>query len=503
MTAQEQLTDRVVLFVWDGMRPDLISAELTPNLWHLQQTGSTYHRAVGVFPSVTRPTTSSVSTAVLPGTHGLLGNLVVGPAGDRAPLDTADPAALERLRAVNQGRVLPTTTLAEATTHAGKRFVSLGSGSHGQLVLLDPEGVGTRIHVDFTNPPELLQELTARFGTPPTKAIPVNPANDWLNQVFTDYVLPELQPAVVVMWQCEPDASQHASGLGSSAATAAIQGNDARLGRALAAIAASGVPTTVIVASDHGHSTVNGMVQTKAALGEAGFGTALADGQIHIAEQTLMVEVGPEYATLRDQIGNWLVAQPWAELVIAWDTTVPAPAGALTPDQVYTADALRNFALRPTFSYSHAWDAATNEHAIPGGSYAGFAASMADFAQLQGPIVGLNRLTSTHGTFSPYDQRTVLTLHGPGIRQGAPDLPAGVIDLAPTILALLGLPPLPEATGRPLAESFDNGPDPASIAVTTSTITTLNSGPVQRHQVGETPYLESSIAAPVGAGATK
>ncbi|MFN8538816.1 MAG: hypothetical protein U0232_15240 [Thermomicrobiales bacterium] len=66
---------------------------------------------------------------------------------------------------------------------------------------------------------------------------------------------------------------------------------------------------------------------------------------------------------------------------------------------------------------------------------------MADFARLQGPIVGLNRLTATHGTISPRDQRTVLVLSGEGIRPGTPDHPAAVIDIAPTILALLGLPP--------------------------------------------------------------
>ncbi|MDQ6906600.1 MAG: alkaline phosphatase family protein, partial [Chloroflexota bacterium] len=52
-------SQRVILIVWDGMRPDRVSAELTPNLHAFAAESAVYRRAVGVFPSVTRPTTSS------------------------------------------------------------------------------------------------------------------------------------------------------------------------------------------------------------------------------------------------------------------------------------------------------------------------------------------------------------------------------------------------------------------------------------------------------------
>ncbi len=67
----------------------------------------------------------------------------------------------------------------------------------------------------------------------------------------------------------------------------------------------------------------------------------------------------------------------------------------------------------------------------------------------------------------------MLVLGGAGIRSGTPDVPAGVVDIAPTILALLGLPPLPEADGRALTESFTDGPAPESVAVQTETLATL------------------------------
>lgn len=480
-------SQRVILIVWDGMRPDFVTGELTPNLCALAGAGARYRRAVGIFPSVTRPTTSSVSTGAYPAGHGVLSNLFAGPPGDRALIDTGDRLALERLRAVNDGRLLPLTTLAEAVAAAGKRVVVLGSGSTGQVALLDPERAGTTIHVAFTEPEPLMATLTDRFGPVPPKAIPVNAANDWLHGVLTEYVLPELAPDLAIAWFCEPDASQHAAGLGAVPSLEAIRANDARLGRLVAAVDASGVPTTIVVASDHGHSTVVGMVRTAESLREAGFGDALDRGQIILGEQAIHVEDGPDAAGLRDAIGGWLVGQPWVGALFDWRNG-SARAGALTPGAVWGERARSALAHAPTFTYSHAWTEEPNVHGAAGSAFAGFTAGLADFARLQGPIVGLNRLTSTHGTIGPRDQRTVLVLRGAGIRPGEPELPAGVIDLAPTILALLGLPPLPDADGRILTEALTDGATPE---VASEVIATVASGTLRRHRVGATAYLDT------------
>ena len=491
----ETATERVIVLVWDGMRPDFVTEELTPHLCALARGGSRYRRATGVFPSVTRPTTSSVSTGTYPATHGVIGNLFIGPPEDRAALDTGDRHALERLRTINGGRMLPVQTLAEAVAAGGKRIVVLGSGTTGQAPLLDPERAGTTIHVGFTQPEELMASLMERFGPPPAKSIPVNPTNDWLNRVLIEYVLPDLTPDVAIMWQCEPDASQHAVGLGAPATLDAIRGNDARLGQLLAAVAASGVPTTIIVASDHGHNTVTGMVRMQEGLADAGFTEDLAEGRILIAEQAITIEPGPHAADLRAAVGAWLAAQPWIGALIAWEPD-GAPDGALPPSAIYGPRERVGLPHAPTFTFSHAWDAAPNEHGAPGSANAGFVASMADFARLQGAIVGLNRLTATHGTLSPYDQNTVLILSGARIQPGEPDLPAGVIDLAPTVLALLGLPPLPDADGRALTESFTDGPLASSVAVETTEVAILPGGTLLRHMVGDTAYIDTGLPRP-------
>ena len=485
-------SQRVILIVWDGMRPDRVSAELTPNLHAFAAESAVYRRAVGVFPSVTRPTTSSVSTGAYPAGHGVLGNLFIGPPGDRTPIDTGARADLERLRAVNGGRILRLPTLAEALAGAGKRLVVMSSGTTGQATLLDPERTATTIHTEFTWPEPLMETLAERFGPPPAKAIPVQAAHEWLTNVLLEYVLPDVAPDVVLMWLCEPDASQHARGLGSAEAQDATRGNDDRLGRILAAVAASDVPTTVIVASDHGHSTVTGMVQVGDALQGAGFGAAVFRKQICTSDSMLLIEDGPDAVTLRDDVGAWLREQSWVGTFVDWSRR-EATDGIVTPAFVWNGRDPSSLPYAPTFTYSYAWNDAPNAHGVPGSALTGYTAALADFERLQGPVIGLNRLTSTHGTLSPRDQRTVLIVGGNNIRPGALDVPAGVVDIAPTILALLGLPPLPDADGRVLAEAFAAGPLPASVEVRSEPPLAVPSGTVQRHWIGTTAYLETTF----------
>ncbi|MFN8538815.1 MAG: alkaline phosphatase family protein [Thermomicrobiales bacterium] len=364
-------TQRVILIVWDGMRPDFVTEELTPNLWALAKSGARYRRAVGIFPSVTRPTTSSVSTGSYPAAHGVLSNIFVGPPGDRALIDTGDRESLERLRAINAGRMLPLPTLAEAVAAAGKTIVVMGSGSNGQVVLLDPERVGTTIHTNFTIPESLMGTLTERFGPVPAKAIPVNEANDWLNRVLTDYVLPELAPDVAIMWMYEPDASQHAVGLGAEATLAAIRGNDARLEK----LARDGGG---VGRADDGDRGLGPRAQHGGGDGahggmrcaRRGVAEALDRGQILLGEQAIHVEDGPNAAELRDALGEWLAAQSWVGVLFDWRNG-EAPAGALAPSATWGDRERPTLVHAPTFSYSHAWTEEPNVHGAPGSALRG------------------------------------------------------------------------------------------------------------------------------------
>lgn len=58
----------------------------------------------------------------------------------------------------------------------------------------------------------------------------------------------------------------------------------------------------------------------------------------------------------------------------------------------------------------------------------------------------------------------VLVLAGPGIRKGVTLSDASILDITPTLLALMGLPVAKDMTGKVVAEAFEGVPAPAEIA---------------------------------------
>ncbi|MCH7956146.1 MAG: alkaline phosphatase family protein, partial [Proteobacteria bacterium] len=64
---------RAVLVVCDGLRADMVTPGLTPNLAHLAGRSRVFANHRSVFPSTTRTTSASIATGCLPGRHGLEG----------------------------------------------------------------------------------------------------------------------------------------------------------------------------------------------------------------------------------------------------------------------------------------------------------------------------------------------------------------------------------------------------------------------------------------------
>jgi arylsulfatase A-like enzyme len=71
-----------------------------------------------------------------------------------------------------------------------------------------------------------------------------------------------------------------------------------------------------------------------------------------------------------------------------------------------------------------------------------------------------------HGSSSPYDIHNALIAAGPDFREHAvSEVPTSNVDIAPTLLRLLGLPPAPTMTGRVVSEGLRDGPAISSVAV--------------------------------------
>jgi arylsulfatase A-like enzyme len=110
----------------------------------------------------------------------------------------------------------------------------------------------------------------------------------------------------------------------------------------------------------------------------------------------------------------------------------------------------------------------------------------------------------THATLSRFDMHNTLIAAGPDFHRGKmTDLPSGNVDLAPTILRILGIKPAQTLDGRVLSEAMVNI-DPATqgLKPETKTIKAAKDFPsgtwqqsLQISRVGSTLYLDEGNGA--------
>ncbi len=85
-SSSENINRKVIIFVWDGLRPDSISASTTPNLWDLGKNGVFFNKNHATYPTFTMMNSSSFNTGDFPDKVGFYGNTVYVPraAGNNA-----------------------------------------------------------------------------------------------------------------------------------------------------------------------------------------------------------------------------------------------------------------------------------------------------------------------------------------------------------------------------------------------------------------------------------
>lgn len=305
---------RIIVFVWDGMRPDAISAQDTPNLLALSQRGVFFTDNHSTYPTFTMANASSFATGAFPGPIGFYGNSFYAPGGEglnargqaadfQDPIYTEDHAVLRDLDRHEDGALLQVPTLLATAHRAGLTTAVIGKSGPaflqdyklpdvgGNNVLLDENtvlplafarelqaaGYPLPAHVVHTYDPAQLQ-LREDNGAPTAAGKLVTlkdgvtsdataagettpgPANAWMMKVYLDEVLPKHRPDVSVVWLRNPDTTQHQYGVGSPEFHRALQAQDALLGQLQAKLRELGMArdTDLIVVSDHGHSNVAG-----------------------------------------------------------------------------------------------------------------------------------------------------------------------------------------------------------------------------------------------------
>src|SRR5229473_369120 len=65
----------MILMIWDGLRPDLVTQRDTPNLFRMTREGVRFDRHHSIFPTLTMVNATALATGAPPGINGLEGNV--------------------------------------------------------------------------------------------------------------------------------------------------------------------------------------------------------------------------------------------------------------------------------------------------------------------------------------------------------------------------------------------------------------------------------------------
>lgn len=475
---------RILIVVFDALRPEFVTPDLMPNLHAFATGGVWYRNSHAAFFTETRVNQSVVTTGCMPARHGIVANKFFAPEvmPDRV-LDTGDDRLLEMAFANVQGRLLDVPTLGERLMEHGVRYASFSAGTSGGGRLINHSAArdGTfrfaMRRQEAACPPDAYDSLVARIGPMPEYGLPATQWISWAVDAYLDYVETVIRPDVMLLWLCEPDETFHKLGIGAPEALKTIRHADAEFGRILArhAGALESGELNIIAMSDHGQITLAGEpLDLVARLREAGFAAgAQPDAGVDFVvvpgnAAGIWAADGDEAAI--DRLVSWLRARDWCGPLF----TKSGCAGTLTLDHLGL-----DHARAPDIAMAFKSDDTKNAFGRHGQTR----------HDAPYPVGG-----GCHGGLSRYELHNFLSLGGQAFRTRTTlDVPAGNVDITPTVLALLGCNVPAGFDGRALTEAFRDGPHATELDWTDDIIASPNdTGPATYLSVtdlGHTRYI--------------
>jgi predicted AlkP superfamily pyrophosphatase or phosphodiesterase len=410
----------VLMVSIDGLRPgDVIEAEQrglkVPNLRRLLDEGAHAEGVIGVLPTVTYPSHTTLLTGASPAAHGIVNNT------------TFDP------QQINQGgwywyaSDIKVPTLWSAAGAAG-----LSVGNVHWPVSVGAEGIAWNLaqvwrtgHADDAklvaalSTAGLIPELEADTGLVYAQGIDESIEGDENRGAFALSLIRRHRPDFLTVYFTALDHQQHQDGPDTPGARAVLERIDALVGKVMAAELAAHGDATIALVSDHGFEPIGHETSLFRAFIDAGLIRLGSDGKVAgwdampwpSGGSVAVVLARPEDAALEAQVGALLRR-------LAAD---PANGIAAVADKAQIA------ALRANPQVSFYLDMRL------GWSAAGFAGAEA-------PLAGTPHYKGTHGYFpAAAHLRSTFIIVGPGI---APGRSLGLIDMraiAPTLARVLGV----------------------------------------------------------------
>ncbi len=416
----------VLLVSLDGLRPgDVREAKARgmdlPVLTGLAAEGASATGVVGVLPTLTYPSHTTLLTGVSPAKHGISNNTTFDPERKNQggwywyAADVRVPTLWQAAKAAG---------LTTANVHWP---VSVGApGIDANLPQIWRTGSeDDRKLLTALATPGLVARLEAKVGARYPQGIDESVEGDAGRVAFGEALLAE-KPQFTTVYLAGIDHVEHQHGPGSPQAKAAIQATDALVGRLVRAARAAMPDVTVVVVSDHGFLPIDTDVNLFRPFVDAGLVTLDAKGTVT----------------------GWQ-AMPW----LAGGT---AAIRLARPDDAALVAKVRGVLARmaadPAYRIARILDRAEIARA-GGGSEASFVVALKPGAEtgydLAAPVARPSVNEGMHG-YVPGEpaMRSTLIVAGPGVARGR-DL--GVVDMraiAPAIARRLGAK-LPDAEAAP------------------------------------------------------
>jgi len=440
------------------MRPDFITPEYTPTLYKLSQSGVFFQKHHSIYVTSTEVNGTALATGVYPNRSHVIANKEYRPA-----IDPLKPVAIESdesiLKGDALGKYIAVPTLEEMLQNAGQRTVIAGTKAVAQLPDRSRDRISEAakssavIYGGKSIPPLVASDVAQALGLPfpPMVIFPNMDEDAWTTRALTEYLWKDGVPEFSLLWMSDPDFSQHNTAPGAPIALAALKSVDGNLGKVLAALDAKGIrdKTDIFIVSDHGFSTIEKTNDILGGLNKAGFIVATKFDAPPKPGDILLVNVGGTilfYVTGHDAIVtqklvDHLQGSDYAGVIL----TKEKMKGTFTLEQ-----ARLNSPDAPDVAVALRWADVQNKHGVKGS------------VNTEG--TGRKPGQGTHASLSPFDIHNTLVAAGPDFKRGAFDtLPTANVDVAPTILWILGIQPVEPLDGRVLSEAMTSAPQEKSV----------------------------------------
>ena len=563
----------IVLFVADGLRFRMVDDRTAPTMAAIAREGVSLRNSHALFPTFTTANASGLATGHMLGDTGDFSNTIytgfeVPSAGNSSTPFLENDAVLGEVDAHFSGNYLDEATILKLARDKG--YSTAAIGKLGPALIFDSterSGGQTILFDDATGTPKgipLSAEVTQRLqavnlpAAAPSRGANGAPGNvstpgtitanvvqqDYFAAVATRVVLPMFKernkPFLLVFWSRDPDGTQHnqgdslnvlVPGINGPTSLAAIGNADDDLARIRSALSELGLleSTNIIVASDHGFSTISKESQTSSTVatrfsdtlpGHLPFGFVALD--LSHALNLPLIDPDDDYKVIgagqHTKNGNGLIGGDRTKPQIV----VAANGGSdliYIPDgDAATAKRVIDFLLTQDYVSGIFVDSklgklpgtlSLDDIALEGAAitpHPAIAISFRSFDTVCGePVLCTVEVADTalqqgqgmHGSFGRADTWNFMAMQGPDFKSQFVDpAPASNADLGRTIAHLMQLDVKDKGklTGRVLSETLPNGAVPA----VTSRVLVSDPAPnglatvVNMQMVGEIRYYDAA-----------